>query len=211
MASLARRRISIRVHASRAQHAAANEGCSHPLHGGCSVGGGGTEGPRCAAVQESAAAAVSGIRIQEDAPGVRIRESAPHMRVRDSEPGYRVRDSPPSYRVRNDTPGWRVLDVVPGPGRVRPGGMPETRVHAQAQAQQNTAAQMKARAHRRTASTSTGTRQANFKARRAQQELDTATAYRNFSRRAEYYEKDKVIRLKPDREAPRLHLVPITS
>ena len=87
-----------------------------------------------------------GYRVSDSEPGYRVRESEPGYRVRDSEPGYRVRDSEPGYRVRSDPPGYRVRNDVPGPPRVfdhlpqhrvRPGGFPATRVHAQQQESPN--------------------------------------------------------------------------
>ena len=87
-----------------------------------------------------------GIRVHDSEPGIRVQDSEPGIRVRESEPGYRVRDSEPGYRVRSDPPGYRVRNDVPGPPRVfdhlpqhrvRPGGFPATRVHAQQQESPN--------------------------------------------------------------------------
>ena len=77
------------------------------------------------------------IRVFATPPSFRVRDSEPGIRVRDSKPGFRVRSDPPGFRVRNDLPGPpRVFDHLPG-YRVRPGGFPATRVHAQQQESPN--------------------------------------------------------------------------
>ena len=128
------------------------------------------------------------------------------IRVRDNLPGFRVRTDVPSYRVRNDVPGpGRVYSKLPET-RVRPGGLPATRVHRQ---HQETIPKqiLQNRSHRRTRSTNTETsidpRIARFRVAKAKMELERASQYQNFSRRRRFFVKEQIMRLVPNRDAPR--------
>ena len=120
--------------------------------------------------------------------------------------GIRVRDSEPEIRVRNDVPGpGRVYSKLPET-RVRPGGLPATRVHRQ---HQETIPKqiLQNRSHRRTRSTNTETsidpRIARFRVAKAKMELERASQYQNFSRRRRFFVKEQIMRLIPNRDAPR--------
>ena len=138
--------------------------------------------------------------------GLQVRDDLQGIRVRDSEPGIRVRTDVPSYRVRNDVPGpGRVYSKLPET-RVRPGGLPATRVHRQ---HQETIPKqiLHKRSHRRTRSTNTETlidpRIARFRVAKAKMELERASQYQNFSRRRRFFVKEQIMRLVPNRDAPR--------
>ena len=138
--------------------------------------------------------------------GLQVRDDLQGIRVRDSEPGIRVRTDVPSYRVRNDVPGpGRVYSKLPET-RVRPGGLPATRVHRQ---HQETIPKqiLQNRSHRRTRSTNTETsvdpRIARFRVAKAKMELERASQYQNFSRRRRFFVKEQIMRLVPNRDAPR--------
>ena len=138
--------------------------------------------------------------------GLQVRDDLQGIRVRDSEPGIRVRTDVPCYRVRNDVPGpGRVYSKLPET-RVRPGGLPATRVHRQ---HQETIPKqiLHKRSHRRTRSTNTETsidpRIARFRVAKAKMELERASQYQNFSRRRRFFVKEQIIRLVPNRDAPR--------
>ena len=138
--------------------------------------------------------------------GLQVRDDLQGIRVRDSEPGIRVRTDVPSYRVRNDVPGpGRVYSKLPET-RVRPGGLPATRVHRQ---HQETIPKqiLHKRSHRRTRSTNTETlidpRIARFRVAKAKMELERASQYQNFSRRRRFFVKEQIMRLIPNRDAPR--------
>ena len=109
-------------------------------------------------------------------------------------------------RVRNDIPGpGRVYSKLPET-RVRPGGLPATRVHRQ---HQETIPKdiLHKRSHRRTRSTNTETsidpRIARFRVAKAKMELERASQYQNFSRRRRFFVKEQIMRLVPNRDAPR--------
>ena len=138
--------------------------------------------------------------------GLQVRDDLQGIRVRDSEPGIRVRTDVPSYRVRNDVPGpGRVYSKLPET-RVRPGGLPATRVYRQ---HQETIPKdiLHKRSHRRTRSTNTETlidpRIARFRVAKAKMELERASQYQNFSRRRRFFVKEQIMRLVPNRDAPR--------
>ena len=121
--------------------------------------------------------------------------------------GIRTLDSEPEgIRVRNDVPGpGRVYSKLPET-RVRPGGLPATRVHRQ---HQETIPKdiLHKRSHRRTRSTNTETsidpRIARFRVAKAKMELERASQYQNFSRRRRFFVKEQIMRLIPNRDAPR--------
>ena len=147
-----------------------------------------------------------GLQVRDDLQGIRVRDSEPGIRVRDDLPGFRVHTDVPSYRVRNDVPGpGRVYSKLPET-RVRPGGLPATRVHRQ---HQETIPKdiLHKRSHRRTRSTNTETsidpRIARFRVAKAKMELERASQYQNFSRRRRFFVKEQIMRLVPNRDAPR--------